>query len=254
MKRYRCARFFIDGIRNIGDQRKIADHVASRYGNIGIEEKLERYLSFRPPPFRIITQYHDLLQEIEDSYVYGLYYPTLTSSCCLGERIFNILIIRLRDYYKTTKHYKHVYQKDSFDDWDKSIEILCDWKVITSADVKTKYKKLAKIRHNVIHFNRLEDIETKALDALTIIYGITTYFFAIGHRKDIYFWCPGEVYVKKEVERNPFVKEMILPHCFLVGYRHRIEPVNNQLVIRDSNSYEEKEISDDEFVKLREAR
>lgn len=251
MKRYRCAKFFIDCIRNIRDRGKIKEHVTSLYGNADIQEKLKRYLSFKPPSLRVIPQYHDLLQEIEDSYVYGLYYPTLTSACCLGERIFNMLIIRLRHYYKKSKHYKHIYNKESFDDWKKSIDILWDWKVITSKDIRTKYRKLASIRHNVIHFNRLKDIEVKALDVLAIVYDITTYFFAVGHREDIYFWCPGEVYIRKEAEQNPFVREMILPHCSLVGYEHRIESVNNQLIARDNNIYEQKEISDGQFADLR---
>mgnify|MGYP001599004465 FL=1 len=208
-------------------------------------------MSFKPPPLRVITEYHDLLQEIEDSFMYGLYYPALTSSCCLGERIFNILILRLRDYYKTSEHYKRIYRKESFDDWSKSVGILWDWRVIASDDIKIKYEELKSIRHEVIHFNKLEDIEAKALNALRIIYDITTYFFAVGHRDDIYFWTPGEIYVKKVAEQNPFVREMIIPHCILTGYGHRIETVNGHHILRDEAAYECKEISDEEFIELR---
>jgi len=253
MKRYRCARFFLDCIRNSPNPRIIEEYVAGRYGGVDIEDKRERYLSFRPPSLRIITQYHELLQEIEDSYVYGLFYPTLTSSCCLGERIFNILILRLRDYYKRSRHYKRIYRKESFDDWERSVGILSDWKVINSTDVKREYKKLARIRRDVIHFNTLEDIQGKALDALKAVHDITAYFFAIGQREDIYFWCSGEVYVKKAAQRNPFVGEMILPHCVLVGYRHKIESANDRPIARDDNSYEQREISDDQFIRLRES-
>ena len=254
MKRYRSINFFIDCIRNVPNQQEIRNFVISRYGDSDIENKYKRYISFRPPSLRVIMEYHALLQEIEDSYVDGLYYPSLTSACCLGERIFNILILRLRDYYKTSEHYKHIYQKESFNDRTKSIEILCDWKVINSDDIKTKYEELQKIRHGVIHFNKLEDIEVKAINALRIIYDITTYFFAVGSRKDIYFWCPGEIYVKKEAEQIPFIKEMILPHCYLVGYGHRIERINNQNVLKDDTAYDNKEISDEEFIELRKGK
>jgi hypothetical protein len=253
MKRYRATNFFIDCIRNVPVPQEIKQHVASRYGDLNLEEKFKRYMSFKPPSLRVITEYHDLLQEIEDSFVYGLYYPALTSSCCLGERIFNILLIRLRDYYKTSEHYKHIYRKESFDDWSKSVKILCDWNVIASDDIKTKYAELEGIRHEVIHFNRLEDIEAKSINALRIIYDITTYFFAVGHRDDIYFWAPGEIYVKKIAEQNPFVREMIIPHCILTGYGHRVETVNGQHVLRDEAIYECKEISDEEFIGLRKS-
>jgi|SRR3989338_4720941 len=251
MKRYRAITFFIDCIRNSPIQQEIKQHVASRYGDLNLEEKFRRYMSFKPPSLRVITEYHDLLQEIEDSYIYGLYYPALTSSCCLGERIFNILILKLRDYYKTSEHYRHIYQKESFNDWSKSIGILCDWKVIASDDIKIKYEELRDIRHEVIHFNKLEDIEARAINALRIIYDITTYFFAVGHRDDIYFWTPGEIYIKKDAERNPFVREMIIPHCILVGHDHRIEIVNGQGVLKDEVIYEEKEISDEAFIGMR---
>ena len=251
MKRYRATNFFIDCIRNIPVQEEIKPHVASRYGDLNLKEKFERYMSFKPPPLRVITEYHDLLQEIEDSFIYGLYYPALTSSCCLGERIFNILILRLRDYYKTSEHYKRIYRKESFDDWSKSVGILWDWRVIASDDIKIKYEELKSIRHEVIHFNKLEDIEAKALNALRIIYDITTYFFAVGHRDDIYFWTPGEIYIKKIAEQNPFVREMIIPHCILTGYGHIIETVNGQHVLRDEVAYACKEISDEEFIELR---
>lgn len=251
MKRYRSTNFFIDCIRNDPNQQEIRNFVISRYGDSNIEEKYKRYMSFKPPSLRMITEYHELLQEIEDSYVYGLYYPSLTSACCLGERIFNILILRLRNYYKNSEHYKQIYQKESFNDWTKSIEILSDWKVIDSDEIKAKYEELREIRHGVIHFNKLEDIEGKAINALNIIYDITAYFFAVGNRKDIYFWCSGEIYIKKEAEQTPFVKEMILPHCYLVGHGHRIESVNRQNVLKDDNVYEEKEISDEEFTELR---
>lgn len=253
MKRYRATNFFIDCIRNVPVPQEIKQHVAGRYGDLNLEEKFKRYMSFKPPSLRVITEYHDLLQEIEDSFVYGLYYPALTSSCCLGERIFNILILRLRDYYKTSEHYKHIYRKDSFDDWSRSVKILCDWKVITSDDIKMKYAELEGIRHEVIHFNKLEDIEAKAINALKIIYDITTYFFAVGNRDDIYFWTPGEIYIKKVSERDPFVREMIVPHCVLTGYGHRIETVNGQHILRDEVAYESKEISDAEFIELRKS-
>ncbi len=254
MKRYRATNFFIDCIRNTPAPQEIKQHVASRYGDSNLDEKFERYMSFNPPSLRVITEYHDLLQEIEDCFVFGLYYPALTSACCLGERIFNILMLRLRDYYKSSEHYKHIYRKDSFDDWSKSVGILYDWRVIASDDVRTKYEELKDIRHEIIHFNKLEDIEAKAISALRIIYDITTYFFAVGARDDIYFWSPGEIYIKKTAEQNPFVKEMIIPHCILTGHGHRVETVNGQNLLRDETVYESKEISDEEFVELRKAQ
>jgi len=255
VKRYRSIRFFIDCIRNMPNLEELKDFVKQRYGEQDLDNKFNRYSSFKPPGLRIIVEYHTLLQEIEDAYVHGLYYPAVTSACCLGERIFNIIILNLREYYKHSDHFKRLYKKESFGDWEKSIKILSDWKVIDSKEIKNKYLELAEVRHNVIHFNKLEDIESKAKRTLEIIYDITAYLFGVGHRSDIYLWGQGEIYIKKNSEETPFVKKMILPHCHPVGYKHFVDTGNEgQWIIRDNNLYEEREITDEEFIKMRNER
>lgn len=252
MKRYRCTKFFIDTMRNIPDRNEVKKHVISIYGDADVENRVNRYLSFKPPSLGIVDEYLTLLQEIGHAYVFGLYYPSITAACCLGERILNTLILKLREYYKSSPHYKNVYRKDSFDDWNNSIEILTDWQVIGSTEIKEKFEKLARIRHQVIHFNHLGDIEAQTKDVLILIHEIVRYFFELGMRPDIYFWASGEIYVKKKVEQIPFIKEMILPHCLLVGYKHKIElNEQKQFVMKDGYIYPEGEVSDEDFIQLR---
>ena len=65
----------------------------------------------------------------------------------------------------------------------------------------------------------------------------------------------GEFYIKKSWENNPFIKTVYLPNCRLVGPFHRIETATTEskiiFKIVDSHQYENKEITDSDFVKMR---
>ena len=56
--------------------------------------------------------------------------------------------------------------------------------------------------------------------------------------------------MKKDAESLPFVKRIILPSCRLVGYLHTLERKNDTWIVRDDQEYENREITDDEFVEL----
>ena len=44
--------------------------------------------------------------------------------------ILNHLILDLRDSFRSSPHYRKVYNKDLFDNWSRSVEILADWNVL----------------------------------------------------------------------------------------------------------------------------
>src|SRR5438552_13200794 len=114
MKRYMFCNFFIDTVRNLLLMPDLAPEIAAReraglaallapiHGTDHLDEKVGRYLSFKPPDFVVVTEFHQMLLEVQDAYVCGHLYPALTGACCIGERIFNVLILKLRDYYKSS--------------------------------------------------------------------------------------------------------------------------------------------------------
>jgi hypothetical protein len=265
VKRYRYSNFYIDCTRapfRLGDIHpsirrdeiiQLRDEVAFRYGELDALNKASRYLEFDPPNFCIISEYLDLLHAVADAYVHGDAYPALTGACSLGERIFNILILRLRKYYTTHSSYRDIHNKDSFQDWEKAIDILSSWGIIDN-EVEKKYRELAILRNQSIHFGNIQDTGSLALAALKTVMLITDKLF--GLKRNIYFWCPGEIYVKKEYEDDPFVKEFIIPKCVLVGFKHEVEGSagENGLDMKyiDDNNYPNEQISDTEFRKYRE--
>jgi hypothetical protein len=262
VKRYRVTNFFFDGTRGLlrdpskelQPQREEFKKVFEiKYGTNERDGKLARYMEFDPPNICIISEYLNLLHEISDAYVFGSFYPALTGACSLGERIFNILIINLRNDYKTHEsYYKEVYSKDSFQDWGKAITILRQWKVIDDS-IEKEYRALATLRNESIHFGELKNVQASALSALKTVMIITDKLF--GLKSDFFFWCPGEIYVKKTRENEPFIKAFINSRCTLLGYKHSVGGSSTKdgvsLVFQDSQDYEEREISDEEFRNLR---
>ena len=254
MKRYRFTGFFIDGTRNIlrkypAGNEKIKRWIASEFGESNFNSKLERYLAFDPPNIFVLVEYYDLLLQIAYSYVSGYFYPALTGACCLGERIFNMLIINLRDFYKDTNGYKKIYSKDSIQDWNLSIDVLTEWNIIDS-DLEKDYRKLGDIRNDSIHLKEMSNIPERAIEALRCIMKITERLF--GLRQDIFFMVSGEPYIRKNKENEPIVKKFLIPNCILVGHKHIIEEEFGESVIKDTNQYEDGEVTDSEFSELRQ--
>src|SRR5262249_25425063 len=184
MKRYMWTNFFIDTIRNFvlspdlpqavkeKELDSLQQMLAAKHGTDDIEGKLERYLSFKPPNLVVVYEFHPMVLEVEDAYICGHYYPSLTGACCIGERILNVLLRRLRDYHKNSKWYKRIYAKDSFEDWGQAIQILRDWNVLGSTLAGT-FTELKEVRHQSVHFRELPDLERRAIDALNCVLKIT---------------------------------------------------------------------------------
>ena len=162
-----------------------------------------------------MPDYVNILNEIRDSYISGHLYAALTASCCLGERILNTLVIRLRDHYKKSRRYKWATKYDSFTDWKQCIDTLLGWKVF-SEENGNDFRKLLNIRHESVHFDNLLDVEAKSIEAANLIMKITDDLFGVNELN--FFSATGISYVRKHREREPVVREFILPNCALVTY------------------------------------
>jgi hypothetical protein len=263
MKRYRWTNFFLDTTRNMIRDTNVTvsvkkqvidgmyDSTVLKFGAANVTEKFDRWFSLNPPDLCVPVEYHELLREVEGSYIRGDYYPGLTGACCLGERILNHLVIGLKNYYKTSLRYKEVAAKESIQDWGKAIEILIDWGVITEQQARD-FGDLLSLRNPAVHFGDVKRRSTEAYKALNLVYSITKSLF--GHNIPIFFWAPGEIYIKNEKENDPFVKVFLIPHCVKVGFNHEVRSVElGSIEIYDPGPYPEEYITDETFVEHRTA-
>jgi hypothetical protein len=264
MKRYRFLDFFIDTERKLWElaannpeftgieQRQLTQEIIAEYGLLNIEAKKKRYMEIKPPVLCIVLEYYPLIYETIRTYIAGQYYPALTGACCIGETILNSLLLKLRNHYSNTNYYKQIYKKDSFQNWEESIEILESWKILT-VPIKKEYLKLLELRKISVHLREITDFSALSCQAINIVLTIVDHLF--GLKSNVFFSCPGEIYIKKPLEKDPIVIEFFKPACAYVGYKHRIVNVNNStpftLGYEDTNDYEQKALSDEEFKELR---
>ncbi|KKS81047.1 MAG: hypothetical protein UV55_C0023G0009 [Candidatus Gottesmanbacteria bacterium GW2011_GWC1_43_10] len=267
MKRYRIANFYIDSTRSVFRglpknaamamaKKDMESSLKSRYGELGFDQKFERYMALDKPVLSVVEEHSFLLEDICNAYVGGSFYSALTGACCLGERIFNNIIFKVADDFKSSPRYKEVYGKGSIIDWDLAINILSDWKIIDDV-TQTKYLRLKRLRHESVHYQKKEqDAAAMSLEAINLVNSIIHHLFGIDqHRKDIllYFDVPGEIYIRKAAEALPIVKTFYIPCAVLVGPRFEMahDTASGKFKIIDNYPYDAKEITDEEFVRLR---
>jgi len=231
----------------------IEKSLVSSYGAEAQEAKRRNSIDLGDRPPSILAFHNRFFEQIRTAFVMGAYYPALTAACALGERILNHLLLILRDDYRHTPEYKTVSRKDSFDNWDVPIDTLESWNVLLP-DVTKEFRRLKDMRHKAVHFRPEVDRNDRALalEAIRCLREIIrNQFSAFGSQPWFITNIPGEIYIKKSWESNPFIQKVYLPNCLAVGPRHQVEALVPQIVVKDSFQYEEREVTDEEFSELR---
>lgn len=270
MKRYRIVGFDFDSRARSFDpisedweepvkamHQQARDHTIASlkldYGELRFEEKLQNFIDLGAKSFSILAFHNTFYAQARAAFVQCQYYPALTGACALGERVLNHLVLGLRDHYKASATYKHVYRKESFDRWDVAIDALAEWKVLTDG-AETHFRQLSKMRNEAIHFNidTERNVRADALNAL-LTFGkiVDTQFAAFGQLPWL-FMPRGEVYIRKEWEHVPFIQLVYIPNAVHVGPLHQVVSVM-PWQLADTDEYEPVEISDEEFSSRRMA-
>ncbi len=253
----------------------------SEFGTRDAREKIKRFKEIGAKPFSVIAYHNALLDQIRSAYVQGSYYPALVGACTLGERILNHLVLDLRNSYaprfKPSKQKRNMIWKNrillgllkrvgfemrevdifadkNFTNWNIMIENLASWSVIND-EVAVLFRKLSKKRHKSIHFNEstIANLQQEAIESIDLLQKIIQKQFpAFGG--EYFLPVPGEAYLKKELELKPFFVKYYIPNSRLVTPYNEIIQIEPSVKIKDTENVEEKDITDDEFVKLRRDR
>ena len=270
MKRYRVLAFDVDSSARIltdpikdewddkvkelhrRNQAQVEAELIANYGASRSDRKEENFIALGPKPFSVLAFHNKFFEQIRIAFTMGAYFPALTGTCALGERILNHLILNLREDYKHTSEYKRVHSKDSFDDWNVPISVLEYWGVLLP-DVIKQFRQLRDMRNKAIHFHPETDTNDRelALEAIHCMQDIIANQFSAFGGQPWFLIIPGEIYIKKEWESRPFVRKTYLANCALVGFRHSIMIVMPRMTVSDDFEYEDKDISDEEFKELR---
>lgn len=236
--------------QRLQNKRQTEKSLMQEFGPRHAEVKIQNFVDLDRKPFSIIAFHNQFFSQIRTAFIMGAYYPALTGACALGERILNHLVLSLRDDFRNALGYKDIYRKSSFDDWSLAISTLESWDVLLPRAVED-FRLLMDKRHKALHFRPEIDQNPRqlALEAINCLQRIVgEQFSGFGSQPWFITGIPGESYIKKEWETRPFIEKVYLPNGVLVGYQNRIESLLPQIVINDNFSYEDRIISDDEFV------
>lgn len=230
-------------------KQQVTEQLVHEYGFRGFKQKIINFKELESAPFSVVGYHNAFHSQARKSFVIGSYYPALTATCALGERILNHLLLGLRDSFKSSQHYKKIYNKQSIDDWNKAIDILSDWG-IWQAGVEEKFRLLRELRNEAIHFrpetdNSARDMSLRSLNTLSQIienqFGIQSLPWIITD-----LGSGGYSFIKKEMENDPFVQLVYIPSSVYVGPCHSLI---SETEVMDLKRYEETYISDKEFVR-----
>ena len=108
-------------------------------------------------------------------------------------------------------------------------------------------------RNKALHFNLTTELNDRqlAIEAIKNLEEIVSHQFSGFGVLPWLLPSQGECFIKKEYEASPFVQLVYLPNCVHLGYKHivtRVFPWEFQ----DADDYPDQEVSDEEFLRLRQ--
>jgi len=255
-RRYRLLNFHIDTRRGfysesamIPSAARDTEHLRAELGSHNFDVKFERWRRIDYLPLGLVDEYPEKIQHIINTYSIGYFYPAVTSSCCLAERILNRLMLKTRSHFKSHQEHKRIHRKSSFDDWQKLLSLISEWNLVPARAIEC-FRVLMPIRHQSIHYSETYDFKAMAPLTINTLIAAVTEVFGVLNRKDIYmvFDAPGEVWVRSEAQSLPFVKEFVLPHCY---YAHAAHDFDSRRSIVIERLGKVGPLTDEEFVQLR---
>jgi hypothetical protein len=229
---------------------RVIEGLRHQFGERDLNRKVRDFTDIGTKPFSILAYHNSLFEQVRSAFTGGAYYPALTGSCALGERILNHLVLDLRDDFRGTPEYRRVHSKSSFNNWHLATSTLLAWDVLLP-DVAEEFSKLETLRHRSIHFNphTYADLRDDALAAVAHIRLIIDRQFGwFGTQPWFIEGVLGASFIKREYETKPFIRRFFLPQCPFVGVRCAIEfDQNHRPRHIDFHDYGDGELTDEEF-------
>ena len=240
--------------QHLENRDKITLGLTKEFGIQDFEQKKKNFVDLGNA-FPSVVAFHNIFfRQCRRAFVMGAYYPALTGITTLTERVLNHLIFLLRDSFTSTLEYKEV-RGGSIVDWDKLTRILEAWDCLLP-ESKKPIKELKKLRHRyAAHFNPVTDTKDRelALEGMQAFQElIRIQFGSMGKQPWFISGTKGEFFIKRDHERHPFVRNIYIPNSVLVGPNFTLEYAPTGWLVRDEMRYEKREITDKEFMDLRD--
>jgi len=129
----------------------------------------------------VIPEFHEIIKEIERSYVLGNLFSALSAACVSMERVLNLARIKLHKHHSKIKT---LWGKGPTDNWGKNIDALREWGYLEQAFAEELQAIFKEVRCKYLHSAPVADLRRDALRSVNAAYRLLTIF--LGFPEDIF--------------------------------------------------------------------
>jgi len=156
------------------------------------DSMVHRFLEAEPPPFMVIPEYEQVIREIEQAYVIGLFFSALAASCVAIERTLNLVRVKLHRHHKPIKA---LWEKGATNDWVENIDALEAWGYLDDALAEELRAIYRDIRCSYLHSGTRYDFSADAIRCVRAAYRLMGIF--LGFPNDLFDVDQGRFACKK---------------------------------------------------------
>lgn len=241
------------------NRRQVIVGLVNEHGPADFETKFTDYRALGVAPMSIAALHNRFMAQIRSAFVAGAYYPALVGAGALGERMLNQLVVVMRDDYQghpaTTEE---IANRKSFTKWGQCTEALAGWGVL-SDELVDQFRRLEKLRHRAVHYNRgldSTDARDAAVAAIRLIQDIIEELFPpLGGPPRFIAGTTGHAYLTLDAETQALIRHFYLPASVLVSPRFEMRPMQREdgsrwFDVHDDGDYQVRypTLSDAEFA------
>jgi hypothetical protein len=141
-----------------------------------------RFLELEPPMNTVISEFQDIINEIERAYVLGMFFSATSAAAVSIERMLNLARMELHLHHP--KKIKDLWRKGPLNEWYGNIDALKFWGYIDddfAAELTDIYEE---IRCRYLHSGEIKDLQADALRAARAAYRLISTL--IGFPSDLF--------------------------------------------------------------------
>jgi hypothetical protein len=231
------------------------DRLRHAHGEDRLEQVVQNAMDLGSDPWSVLAWHNQLWLDVKHTFLTCCYYSAAVAAGALGERVVNHLLIDLADDYATAADRSVIFAKQS-PTFGRALTVLRRWAVLEPA-AQRHFERLRDLRNGLVHFDAAlySDLRSRSLEAVSSLRDALDAQFGVFVERRLIPNTPGELYLKRAVEDEPFVRHYVLPLALHVGPRHTIEPhaESGYWVVDIDLPVDTVEDSDEQFVALHQS-
>lgn len=150
------------------------------------DDAVRRFLEIEPPLAAVVPEFQAIIDEIEETYVGGLYFAAVSAACVSIERMLNLARIELHPYHSKIKQ---LWGKGPSNAWDENVDALGSWGYFDATFADELKAICVDVRNRYLHSGAIADMRADALRAVKAAYKLLGIF--LGFPQDLFRFTSG---------------------------------------------------------------